>query len=326
MRMSTNINPMYLKKPENIQTQLIVPFLFFLWIVILSSSCNLSNVEMNHNIDIQGHRGCRGLMPENTIPAFLHAVDLGVNTLELDVVATKEGEIIVSHEPFFNHELATGPSGEEVNTDNEKSYNMYEMLLGQIASIDVGMKPHPRFPLQKKIRVSKPTLREMVGTVEKYVSDNDLPVIFYNIEIKREPQNDGIFHPEMSKFADLVCKELQSLDILDRTTVQCFDVETLQYLHKKFPKIQLVYLVMDTNPFEENVQNLGFVPAVYSPYYKLVSKDLVTYGNTKNMKIIPWTVNAEEDMEAMLDLKVDGIISDYPDKLIEIVESRHPKS
>ena len=277
---------------------------------------------MQIEIDIQGHRGCRGLMPENTLPAFLHAVDLGVHTLELDVVVTKNGEVIVSHEPFFNHEITTEPNGVLVTKGNEKSYNMYNMSIEEIKSFDVGLKVHPRFPFQKKIRVVKPTLCEMVKEVEAYIMSNSLAKINYNIEIKREPQHDGVFHPEMKLFADLVCDELKSLNILDRTTVQCFDVKTLKYLNGKYPKIDLDYLVMDTNPFKENITNLGFIPTVYSPYFKLVTPELVEYGNLNNMKIIIWTVNEEEDIKAMLDLKVDGIISDYPDRLIEIVESR----
>ncbi|MFT4533362.1 MAG: glycerophosphoryl diester phosphodiesterase [Saprospiraceae bacterium] len=294
----------------------------YLCLILLISSCNIFSSNMGSTIDIQGHRGCRGLMPENTIPAFIHAINLGVNTLELDVVATKEGVIFVSHEPFFSHEISTAPSGEEITKENERAYNIYTMTANEVKSIDVGTKINSRFLLQKKMSVVKPTLREMVTSVESYVKSNNLADILYNIEIKREPQNDEIFHPKMEIFADLVCNELAQLGILDRTTVQCFDIETLKYLHGKYPKIDLVYLVMDTNPFEENLDRLGFLPAVYSPYFKLVTEELVKYGNKKSIKIIPWTVNEEEDINLMLDLNVDGIISDYPDKLIEIEASR----
>jgi glycerophosphoryl diester phosphodiesterase len=294
----------------------------YLCSILILSSCNISTSNMDKTIDIQGHRGCRGLMPENTIPAFIHAINLGVNTLELDVVATKYDVVIVSHEPFFNHEISTGLNGHEITKENEKTYNIYDMTIEEVKSFDVGMKAHSRFPLQKKMSAVKPTLREIVSAVESYVKSEGITEILYNIEIKREPQNDGIFHPKMEKFADVVCNELKELGILNRTTVQCFDVETLKYIHNKYPDIDLVYLVMDTNPFEENLNNLGFIPAVYSPYFKLVTNELVEHGNQNSMKIIPWTVNEEEDIKTMLDLKVDGIISDYPDKLIEIVESR----
>lgn len=290
--------------------------------ILLLNSCNISSSNMDITIDIQGHRGCRGLMPENTIPAFLHAIDLGVNTLELDVIATKEDMVFVSHEPFFNHEISTANDGREINKENEKTFNIYTMTAEEIKSFDVGLKVHPKFPLQKKMSAVKPTLIEMVSATESYIDLNNLSKIRYNIEIKREPQNDKVFHPKMNHFADLVCNELGDLGILDRTTVQCFDVETLKYIHNKYPNIDLVYLVMDANPFKENVNSLGFIPSVYSPYFTLVTEELVNYGDQNSMKIIPWTVNKEEDINLMLDLMVDGIISDFPDKLIEIVESR----
>ena len=140
---------------------------------------------MRTDIDVQGHRGCRGLRPENTITAFKKAVDIGVNTLELDVVVNKYNDVIVSHEPFFNHEIATGPNGEEINEKNEKEFNLYLMTLEEIQSFDVGLKLHPRFKNQKKVGVKKPTLREMVIVIEAYIKDLDYEPIFYNIEIKR---------------------------------------------------------------------------------------------------------------------------------------------
>ena len=161
------------------------------------SSCNLKSSIMPANIDVQGHRGCRGLRPENTIAAFKKAVDIGVNTLELDVVVNKFNDVIVSHEPFFNHEIATGPNGEEISEKNEKEFNMYSMTLEEIQSYDVGLKLHPRFLNQKKVGVKKPTLREMVNDIEAYIKTHNYKPLAYNIEIKRVKQHDGVFHPDM---------------------------------------------------------------------------------------------------------------------------------
>lgn len=283
------------------------------------SSCQNTRPNMNDTIDIQGHRGCRGLYPENTIPAFLHAIDLGVHTLELDVVATNAGDVFVSHEPFFNHEIATHPVTGPIDKNKEKSHNMFGMTKDEIQRYDVGLLDHVRFPSQKKMSVHKPTLQEMVTAVEEYIKSNQKDDILYNIEIKREPQNDDVFHPKMEHFADLVVAELRNLKILDRTTVQCFDVETLQYIHNKYPEISLVYLVMDQNGHEKNIENLGFYPAVYSPYFKLVSKGMINFANEHNIRVIPWTVNEEVDMKKMINLNVHGIISDYPDRLIQVV-------
>ena len=147
--------------------------LFILFFCI--EACTNKPVVMNQDIDIQGHRGCRGLKPENTITAFKEAVDIGVKTLELDVVVKKNKDVIISHEPFFNHEISTGPKGEEITEENEKEHNMYEISLEEIQSYDVGMKAHPRFPMQKKMSVAKPTLKEMVTEIEAYVKVENYP-------------------------------------------------------------------------------------------------------------------------------------------------------
>jgi glycerophosphoryl diester phosphodiesterase len=107
--------------------------------------------------DKQGHRGCRGLMPENTVPAMLNVLGMTVTTLEMDVVITKDKKVILSHEPFFNHEISTKPDGSYVTEAEEKSLNIYKMTYEEVKKYDVGMKPHPRFPQQKAERCSPDT-------------------------------------------------------------------------------------------------------------------------------------------------------------------------
>ena len=189
----------------------------------------------------------------------------------------------------------------------------------EIESYDVGQKRHPRFPDQRKMAVAKPLLSEMVTTIESYVKRKGLKQINYNIEIKRVPTHDGVFHPEMKLFADLCIMTIKDLGILSRTTVQCFDIETLQYIHQRYPEVRLVYLIQNTESFKVNIANLGFEPYVYSPYFKLVDTKLVDYCNKQNIKLVPWTVNSNEEIQNMIDLKVDGIISDYPDRVIKLV-------
>ena len=285
------------------------------------TSCKTKSNNMQLNIDIQGHRGCRGLRPENTITAFEKAIDLGVNTLELDVVVNKFGDVIVSHEPFFNHEIATGPNGEEITEENEKEHNMYPLTKSEIQAYDVGLKSHPRFPEQKKMKVVKPSLAEMVEYIEAYVKKENYPLPEYNIEIKRVKENDEVYHPKMSDFADAVCNEIINLGIADRATVQCFDIESLQYVKEKFPNLRLVLLIMNMNSFQKNLDDLGFLPWAYSPYFELVTEELITFGKEKNMKVIPWTVNDVKDISKMIKMGVDGIISDYPDRVVELVEA-----
>src|SRR5580765_1503590 len=132
--------------------------------------------------DVEGHRGCRGLMPENTIPAMLKAIDLGVTTLEMDVVITKDNKVVVSHEPWFETEITTKPDGSFVNPVEAMQLNIYQMSYDEVLKYDVGMKPHPRFPQQQKMKVVKPLLSDLIDSVEAYLVKKNLPKVRYNIE------------------------------------------------------------------------------------------------------------------------------------------------
>lgn len=284
-------------------------------------TCKIDPIMSSTEVDIQGHRGCRGLLPENTIIGFKKALDLGVNTLELDLCINGEGEVIVSHEPFFNHEISTGPDGELISKDDELKHNAFKLTQAEIETYDVGLRPHPRFPLQRKVAATKPLLTKMVDAADTHAQKMGYSKPLYNMEIKRRADADNLFHPAMKVFADKVISTINSLGIADRTTVQCFDVETLQYLHKQYNHKQLVYLIENEDSIEQNIAKLGFVPAVYSPYYKLVDKEMIDYCGKQKMKLIPWTVNDADEVATLIALGVDGIISDYPDMAIEVKAS-----
>lgn len=271
------------------------------------------------NIDKQGHRGCRGLMPENTIPAFLKAIDLGVNTLEMDVVFTQDNQAILSHEPFFNHEITTLPNGEFVLESNEKALNIYQMPYADVLKYDVGLKPHPRFPQQFKIAVRKPLLAQMIDTVEKYAKATKNPVPHYNIETKTMPETDGVFHPKPKEFVDLLVAIIFEKKIENRVIIQSFDIRTLQYLHQIHPEIKTALLVedFDKKEFAQQLLDLGFIPTIYSPALELVTPGLVAACKAKKVKLIPWTVNDRETMERLVKMGVDGMISDYPNLFFE---------
>lgn len=270
------------------------------------------------NIDIQGHRGCRGLMPENTIPGFIKAIELGVTTLEMDVVISKDNKVVVSHEPFLSHDICLTPDGKEISEEDEKSYNLFQMTYEEIEKCDCGTKIHPRFPEQEKLAAHKPLLSEVIDAVEKTIKENSLQPVRYNIETKCAPEGDGIFHPKPEEFTGLLLKVLKEKGILDRTIIQSFDVRTLQVVKEKHPDVNLALLVENVHSPEENIKNLGFVPDVYSPYYLLVDHALIEYAKKNKMKVIPWTINDKEMMETLLKLGVDGIITDYPDRAREM--------
>lgn len=287
------------------------------------ASCKTKSIVMNKKqdktIDVQGHRGCRGLLPENTIPAFKHAIDLGVTTLELDLVISKDKEVIISHEPFFSHEISITPSGDLITKDNEKEHNIYDLDYEQIKKYDVGSRKHTRFSKQEKLKVSKPSFKEMVHEIEAYVSIQNKSKPYYNIEIKRKPEMDNIFHPDAEEFARLVVDVVKELDIEERTYIQSFDIGSLKEVKEIAPQINLVYLIENEDPIALNIQKLGFLPDVYSPYFKLITPSVSKYCKLQNIQLIPWTVNAEVDMKAMIEIEVDGIITDYPDVLLDLM-------
>lgn len=287
---------------------------YLLPLLLIFIACN-NKLKQTKEIDVQGHRGCRGIMPENTIEGFVKAVELGVNTLELDVVVSKDHQVVVSHEAFFNHEITTLPNNQTLNEANEKGYNIYEMSYEDIKKIDVGIKPHPRFPLQSKIQCHKPLLTEVIDKCDALTNNK----IRYNIEIKRKSDSDGIFNPPIDTFIDLVYAVIKKHNIDSRVTIQSFDHETIVKVHKKYPELKTVMLIEDVNTPDYHLNKIGFIPYGYSPYYKLVNEDLVRFCNKKQMKLIPWTVNDSTSITSLIQLNVDGIISDYPDVVLKII-------
>jgi len=274
-----------------------------------------SNTQISQmKLDVQGHRGCRGLYPENTIAGFKHAYHLGVSTLELDVVVSKDSQIIISHEPFFSHLISTGPENQEISEQTEHSHKIYELDYEDIKAYDVGLKDHPGYPNQIKLASFKPSLIDMVKELDA-LSNN---TISYNIELKRRPEWDLVFLPPVEEFVDLFLSTIEQLDIGSRLTIQSFDRECLRLLKSK-TDIPLVYLIENEDSIEQNIQELGFKPNIYSPYFKLIDSKLITYCKREHIRLIPWTINSEEDMKAMLDLGIEGIITDYPNLLISLV-------
>lgn len=286
-------------------------------------SCNSpKNAAQRNTPDIsfpsfgkEGHRGSRGLMPENTIPAMYKAIDLGVTTLEMDAVISKDRKVVVSHDPYFNADITTTPEGGHLTKQEGRRRLLYTMDYDSIKKYDVGLKPHPGFPRQQKIAVQKPLLPELIKASEAYVKEKGITPLWYNIETKTKESGDGKNHPAPEEFVDLLVKVIREAGIASRTVIQSFDIRTLQVVHKKYPgfKTSLLIEPTDKRSLDEQLNELGFVPFIYSPNYALVSPERVKECHDKGMKVIPWTLNNKEEMEKAKAAGVDGIISDYPD-------------
>ena len=268
--------------------------------------------------DVEGHRGCRGLMPENTVPAFLNALDLGVTTLEMDVVISKDRQVVVSHEPYFNAAFSIKPDGTPVSKSEQKDLVLYQMDYTDIRQYDTGSNGNPAYPEQEKKKTHKPLLSEVIGFAEAYRKAHNLPAFSYNIELKSEPSEYNKSQPEPTPFCDLV-QAITNQIPPERLIIQSFDFAILkqwkgQMDNGNYPKVRLSALVENLRSPEKNLDELGFKPAIYSPYYRLLSQDKIARLHDMGIQVVPWTVNQRDDMERLKTWGVDGIITDYPDR------------
>ena len=278
---------------------------------IKAESAEIPMAAGSREFDLHGHRGARGLYPENSLEGFVYAVELMVNTVEMDVVISKDKQVVVSHEPWISSTICWGRHDKPVAEG--KALNIYNMTYDEVSNFNCGSEPHPDFPLQAKISTFKPLLIEVIADVEANVAALELDSVRYNIEIKSTPEGDNIFHPEPKEYCQLVLEQVGIMGIKERTIIQSFDVRALQALKQLEPSVPVALLISETSGFEKDLESLGFTPDIYSPNYRLVNKQMVRACHQNGIQLIPWTVNEEEDMVELLDLGVDGIITDYPD-------------
>lgn len=287
--------------------------------------------------DVQGHRGARGMLPENTMPAFNYAGDLGVTTLEMDTKVTKDGVLVVTHDSVLNPDLVRDASGQWVG----EGIPLNSLTLAQVKQLDVGrLRPGSayakRFPDQKEIDGTRmPELREVLETFR------DRSDVRFNIETKIEPD-----HPDRSPapadFARKLVDELRSAGMQNRSTIQSFDWRTLQEVQKIAPEIPTVALTeADTALLADGLWTAGLrlgdyngsVPAlvaasgadIWSPDSETLTADAVRDAHDRGLTVVPWTVNKPEEIDAMNELGVDGIISDYPQRALDAAPHGLPR-
>jgi glycerophosphoryl diester phosphodiesterase len=286
--------------------------------------------------DLQGHRGARGLAPENTIPAFETALRIGVTTLELDTAMTKDNILVVSHDSRLNPEHTRGPDGEFLK---EQGPAIRALTLAELQRYDVGrLQPGTayaaRFPTQKGAdNVRIPALTEVFDLVKRNGADH----IRFNIETKLTPTS-GADTPDPETFAAALASAIRDAGLTSRASVQSFDWRTLVAMKRIAPEIERVCLTIES-PGEDTIGRGqpgpspwtagldiddygGSVPrlvkaadcAVWSPYFHNVTGALVKEAHDLGLKVIPWTVNEMADLELIYQTGIDGIISDYPDR------------
>ncbi len=282
--------------------------LYFIFLVLMN--CNPKS-----SIEVQGHRGCRGLLPENTLPAFKKAIELGVHTLELDVAVSKDGIIVVSHEPYMNANICHKPDGGDISEGEARGYNLYQLTFEEIQNFDCGSKTQPRFPEQQLMKASKPSLSQVFELAEALT-----PEIKYNIELKSHPDYDDIFTPAPQEFVRLVLAEINKHDVFKRTNLQSFDLRILEEIKRQASSMPVAVLIDEDEAIWAKTTSLSFLPEIISPYFKLLDAKTVRNLKAENFQVIPWTVNDIKDMQQMIDCGVDAIITDYPDRLIPLLK------
>lgn len=262
----------------------------------------------------EGHRGTRGLMPENTIPAMLKAIDLDVHTVEVDVVVSKDRKVVISHDIYFHPDFSLTPEGKTMTRKEAEERLLYQMDYDSIRKYDVGMKPHKDFPRQQKLPAYKPLLSELVDSTDAYAASKGKQVI-YNIELKANPAWDGSKQPPVEELVDLTMQVVKEKKLETRCYLQSFDFRAMQVIHRKYPNMTTAILIGggEKRSLDQQLKDLGYIPEMYSPSFSLVTQALVDECHKKGMKIIPWTVNSLEDMQRLKAMGVDGIITDYPD-------------
>jgi glycerophosphoryl diester phosphodiesterase len=270
--------------------------------------------------EIHGHRGSRGLLPENTLPAFLKAAELGCDWLELDVVITADSQVLVSHEPWMDHRLCRTPQGDSITELQAHGFNIYRMTLAEAQQFDCGSTRHPDFPDQANSRQHKPALREVVEAIDEQAMEDGTMGIGYNIEIKSDPALYDTYQPRPEKFAELVLAQIDSLGISGRSIIQSFDPAVLEAVHVIDENMPVALLVDNKDGLEANLKRISFTPTHYSPAFELVDKDLVKELDARDIELLVWTVNDKGDIKRMLKLGVGGIITDYPDKVIALLD------
>jgi glycerophosphoryl diester phosphodiesterase len=288
--------------------------------------------------DLEAHRGGRALLPENTLPAFANALTMGVDTLELDVGVTADGEVVVSHERGLNPDLARGANGAYVTPPGTP---FVKLGFADVRTYDVGqIRPDSayakQFPDQRAVPGTRiPTLKELFALVRK--SGNER--VRFNIETKIDPDHpDESLEPQafVAKLLGVIADEKFS----DRVMIQSFDWRTLLLVQQQAAAIPTAYLTLQRGSAPTIVLDkasswtAGYSPAdhggslprtikaaggaVWSPYFGDVTAALVTEAHTLGLRVVVWTVNKPDDMARMIEIGVDGIISDRPDLLRQV--------
>lgn len=255
-------------------------------------------------IKVHGHRGARASYPENTIVGFLYAMDCGAAAIELDVHVTRDGVLVVAHDPHINPEICTGPHA---------GMAIRDLTLAEVRECDCGSLKNPRFPTQRTAPGAP------IPTLEQVLELAGRGPFRFDIEIKSFAD-----HPEWSPppelFAGMVAGAVREHNLEQRVVVQSFDFRVLRAMKRLAPQIRLAALWEgDARPFVVTVRSAE--ADIASPQFKLVTREEVSFAHAAGIEVVPWTANTPDDWRRLIDAEVDGIITDDPAGLIAYLKS-----
>jgi glycerophosphoryl diester phosphodiesterase len=222
----------------------------------------------------------------------------------------------------MDHRICLDPNGDPIPVDEERSHNLYHMSAAEIRTYDCGSLEHPEFPDQDQRKAFKPLLRNLLELVDEHALLSGVAPPSFNIELKSDSTLYGTYQPGPDEFARLVLGVVDEIGLSDRCILQSFDPAILEVIHKERPEIPLALLVEDNADLETQLARLTFTPAIYSPHFTLANKKVLKALRAMDIELVVWTVNEPADIKRMLDLGVDGIISDYPDRVLTLLEGR----
>ena len=265
---------------------------------ILFSILTSSPIMGQSEYKIFGHRGCRGVYPENTIEGFKKAIEFGVDGIELDVVVNKNQELVISHESYIDTSYCL------TNKIDNESLNIYKMNISEIQDIDCGSKFVKEFPNQLKVKEKKPTYKEFKKELIDYQGD-----ILFEIKCDYDLVNE--YFPDYEKYAKIIFEETRFSRHFDNIYFMSFDYRILNELFKIMPNSKYIYL-SSNKEFEKQMKLLNFEPLGVGIDFNIISQKIIDLVHNKKQVIYGWTINDEENSKSLTSMGLDGVITDYP--------------
>lgn len=309
-------------------------------VITISGFLVMTNIA--YGFDSQGHRGARGLLPENTLAGFARALSIGVNTLELDVGVTYDDIVVITHNPRLEPETTRDSGGNWLDKTGPaiRSLSLEKLQTYDVGRLKPGTRYQNRFPNQVAVDGARiPTLKELIHLVKQTGNDS----VQLNIETKLKPTEPELY-PSPDKFISVLLKTLRDQDFLDRVTIQSFDWRALQETQQMDQNIPTSYLTIqhgsfdtihlgkpgpspwtagfDIDKFDGNVPEMVKAAGgrVWSSHHRDVSIQNIKQAHDLGLEVKVWTVNDTDDMKKLIEMGVDGIITDYPDRLRKVLK------